>query len=125
MTVSPVGANLLEPLDILPYLHPQLAFQRVLLLEDTTDRLNLLVGELTGPLGGVNLGSAKNFRGPLLPDSVDSSQGNMDWFLIREINPCDSCHTLALYLLVVRIRTNDTHPTVPSDDLAFVAPLFD
>jgi hypothetical protein len=129
-----VASDLLESLDILGNLPPQLTFNYALLVENRCNPSEFLVREFARPLVRINAGLFKNLVGSLRAHAVNVAQGDTDDFVIRNINTDQPGHCFllparnapfllsSLPLLVARIRFADhANHAAPADYLAVFA----
>src|SRR5919201_6183906 len=127
MADAAVRADLLQTLDRLRALTPQIALHLEVRVDEGAELRDLLVGEVAHLLVGrePELGAdAPRARGA---DAEDVRQPDLEPLLTRKVYSCNSRQffSLALSLLVPRVRADDQHLAVPLDHAAAVAHRFD
>ena len=122
MTVATVAVDLYQPLDVAPYLTAEITLHRVLALHDRSQTQQLLISQVLHLNRRFDLRLRENFPSKGTADTVDIRQGKKCLLVVGDLNPCYSCQTplLALPLLMLRVRTNNTQPTMSPDNLAAI-----
>src|SRR5512134_2704499 len=120
-----VGADLLQALDCLRALAPELALDLEVRVDVRPQLRDLLVGQVADLLvaGEAELGA--DLLRARLADAVDVRERHLEALLTGEVHSCDPGQTrllrsLALPLLVPRVRADDQHAAVPLDHAAAV-----
>src|SRR5262245_25343339 len=117
MADAPVRTDLLEPLDRLRALTPQLSLDLEVRVDVPLKLRRLLVGEVLD----LRLGREPEIDADLArgrgADAVDVRQPDLEALLVGEVDSGDTCHggLLALALLVTRVRADDEHAAMGLD----------
>jgi hypothetical protein len=134
-----VAAEVHQALDVHLHFTAQIAFDLVVRLEQLTDLLDVVLGELFGLLRRGDPGALADLERERLPHAVKVGERIRDVLVTRKVDACDTSHVtifsderyepgragLTLALLVTRVLANDAHDALTADDLALVANLFD
>src|SRR5712692_3873310 len=118
-----VAAQVHQPLDVEAHLAAQVALDLVVLLQRLADPVDLVVGQVLGPPGRIDLGQRAHLLRAGVADPVQVRERDLDLFLAGKVDSRDARH-LSLPLLVARIRGADhAYHALAADHLALHADL--
>src|SRR6267143_695910 len=121
-----VAAQVHQALDVQAHLAAEVALDLVVLVEALADAVDLVVGQVLGPLGRIDLGQGTDLPRAGVADPVQVRERDLDLLLAGKVDSGKACHSLSLPLLVARIRGADhAHHALAADHLALHADLPD
>jgi hypothetical protein len=131
-----VAAQVHQALDVHLNFAAKIALDLVVGLEELSDLLDIVLGELLGLLRRRNARALADLERERLAHAVEVGERIPDVLVTRKVDACDTSHVtiisertpaafLALPLLVARVLANDADDALAPDDLALVANLFD
>src|SRR6185503_7636637 len=120
MADAAVRADVAEALDLLLALAAQVTLDLDVRIDVGAELGDLVVGQVANLLVGRQPERGADLVRGRLADAVDVGQPDLEPLLVGEIDSGDACHS-ALPLLVVRVRADDHHATVPADHAAAFA----
>lgn len=91
MPQSAIAADILKPLDVQRELTPQPSLDHVVVLDDPSKLVDLLLGEIVASLFGIDFRSLTNFLGGASPNTVDIGQRYIEMF-VGQIDTCNTSH---------------------------------
>src|SRR5262245_5868334 len=120
-----VAVDLDQPLDVLADFAAEVAFDRVLLVDELADAVHLFVGKVARLRRRIHLRDGNDAARGRAADAVDVAQRDVDALVARDVDSGDACHVflLALPMLVLRDLADDADDAIALDDLALVAAL--
>src|SRR5439155_17942841 len=122
-----IAAEVHQALDVEAHLAAQVAFDLVALFERLADAVDLVFGEVLGPLGGIELRRGTDLLRGGLADPIEVLQRRLDLLLAGKVYACNTRHlriSSALPLLVTGVRRADhAHHALAADHLALHADL--
>src|SRR5439155_16173733 len=122
-----IAAEVHQALDVEAHLAAQVAFDLVALFERLADAVDLVFGEVLGPLGGIELRRGTDLLRGGLADPIEVLQRRLDLLLAGKVYACNTRHlriSSALPLLVAGVRRADhAHHALAADHLALHADL--
>lgn len=134
MAQSAVGAQIHEPLDVRGNISSQISLNLELALEDFPNAQDFGLGKLMRSRFGVDACPGNDVLGRPAADPVDGCQRDSDTLIFRQIDSCNSCHSIppgeapgeepllsALALFVPRVLADNPHNSLAPDDPALVA----
>jgi hypothetical protein len=113
-----------EPLDVHGDFLAEITFDPTLLVDHLTDRTDLFLVQVLHTDFGRDARLLQDDLGAGMTDPVDMGESDIDAFLTRQIDACNSCHgllLLSLSLLVLGIDANDAYDPVSTYDFALRA----
>src|SRR2546430_13872885 len=117
-----VAAQVHQPLDVQAHLAAEVALDLVVLVEALADAVDLVVGQVLGPLGRIDLGEGADLPRAGVADPVEVRERDLDLLLTGKVDSGNSRHSLPLPLLVAWIRGGDhAHHALAADQLAIHA----
>src|SRR5262249_32762898 len=104
-----IAADVLETLDRLRHLPPELALDRIILLDKPGDPADLVFGQLVGPHARIDLGFLQDLPSPELTNPVNVLKRHVDPLGARNVYTGAPLHAgpLSLSRLVPRIGLAD------------------
>ena len=127
VTHTTISAKVDQSLDRELNFATEVAFNRKL-ADLIADLFKISVSEILDLLGKFNAAIRKNFTSARTADAINGSETDFGMLLRRNINTGDTSHlftSLALTLLVTRVRADHAHHAFALNDLALAAHLFD
>jgi hypothetical protein len=133
MTQAAVGSDVNQPFDISRDLAAQVTLNLVGGLDALCQFCHLVVREVFRPFARIDVGGREHLARCDPADSEEVRQGDFDALLFGNIDPHNSRHddspvpgdpALALALLMLGIRANDTDDTLSPDDFTLAANTF-
>src|SRR5215469_13427009 len=92
MTISAIGADFDEPLDVHRNFFAQIAFHHAFRLDYLADAVDLVFTQVLHLLVRINFGLLQNACSARIPDPVDVSERDIRVLVARKIDACNSCH---------------------------------
>src|ERR1700680_4547466 len=96
MTISTIGADFDEPLDVHRNFLAQVAFHHSFGFDHLADTVHLVLAQVLNLLHGFYLGLVENAGGARTADSVDISQRDINVLGARKIDACNAGHIYPL-----------------------------
>ena len=126
MAETAVRPDLDQTADVLGDFAAEIALDAVVFLDESSDRVDLILRDVVGLLHRVDLDRRKHVIGALRPNTMDIAQGEANVLLARDIHTHHSRHIcftsfLALALLVARVCADHAHHALAADDAAVLA----
>ncbi len=103
----------------------EVALDRVAPVDELTQAVDLLFGEVTDARVGVDVRLGQDLLAGRQADPIDVRERHFDALLTWDIDTGDACHRLPLPLLVLGIGADDHHGAMATDDFAVVAACLD
>src|SRR5262249_6122624 len=129
MAKAAIALDILEPGDVLLHLAAQGPFDRVFLVEDAVQPVDVVVAQVLGLAVRIDPGLLAQPQGQRRPDAVEVAQRNVRRLFVGGIDTLNTGHgpklLLALALLVTWIGANHVQPTASPDQLAILANALD
>src|SRR5689334_6514054 len=116
-----IAADLHQSLDVHRDLLAEIALDAADLFDHPADLAHIVFGEILHPDVGTHARGAEDVVRSLPADAVDVGESDLDTLGARQIDACDTSHTLSLPLLVLGVRADHPHHPAAADDLALVA----
>src|SRR5438128_2913028 len=124
MAQAAVAAQVHQALDVQAHLAAEVTLDLVALLETLADPVDLVVGQVLGPPGRIDLGQGADLPRAGVADPVQVRERDLDLLLTGKVDSGNSRHSLPLPLLVAWIRGADhAHHALAADHLALHANL--
>src|SRR5690606_12059710 len=125
-----VAADFHEPLDVHGHFPAQVAFHLHVLLDAVAQPAHFVFRQVAHAGIRADAGFRQDALAGRFSDAVNVGQADFHPFFAGKVNTSNACHLRqpppsALFLLVLRIFTNDHHVALAADDLAFFADRFD
>ena len=98
MAEAAVTTDVPQAADVLLHLPAQGAFDGVLPVEDTGQPADVVVGEFLGAALRVDVSLFTQAQRQRRTDTVDIAQGNVRWFIVRDVDTQDTRHDSVLLL---------------------------
>ena len=132
VTNAAIAFDALQALEVHADFAAQVAFDDILTVLNGMNNLGkLLLGQVLGPNGRVNIRPGQDVFRVARADAVDITQRDIDTLVRRNFYTNDTCHKsglelfLALALLVTRVGANHTNNAFALNNFAILAKLFD
>src|SRR5689334_22793599 len=109
VTHPPIGADLDQALDVERNLPPQVALDLVATIDELTQAVDLLLGEVPDARVRVHVGLREDLLRGRQADPEDVGEGDLDPLLAGDVDAGNACHRLPLPLLVLRVGADDHH----------------
>ena len=97
MTQTTIRADFRQALDIQRHLAAQIAFHRVLLLDEIAQHIHFGFGQIFDPRVGIDTGLSQNLLAGRQADAVNIRQTDFHPLIARQVNACYTCHILSLH----------------------------
>src|SRR5712692_4356101 len=120
-----VAADLLEPLDVQCHFATQIALDGEAAIDDLADLRHLRLGEVAATYRPVDARLLEHLARGRRTDTEDVAERNVNALLARDVDAGDTCHDLALPLLVLRLGADHTDRALTADDPTLIAALPD
>src|SRR6185437_10678967 len=92
MTVSTIGTDFDQSLDVHRNIFAEIAFDVAFVLDDLTDTVHFVFAKILNLLVAIDIGARQNSLRARIPDAVNVSQRNHRVLVARKINTCNACH---------------------------------
>ena len=122
---APIGADVHQSLDVHRHLGAQRAFHAVVLLDRLAETIDVRIIEILDAEVGADAGALDDAARELTADPENVRESDLDLLVAREIDSCNSRHSLTLPLLVLGIAlANDSGHAVALDHFAVLTDRF-
>ena len=135
MSKAAVATNLHQTANVAVHFSSKISLYLEIFIQNFADSTDFDFGKVFHLRAGINPGLFHQFVDVVLADAVKDRQCVEHRFVAREVDTCNSCHALnlfltfvanlALALLVLRHLANHPNNSVALDDFALIANFFD
>jgi hypothetical protein len=92
MTNASVATDILQPCNVLAPLTPQLAFNGIILVQQSGKPRKFILAKISGSCLRINARFMAKFAGYLLANTKKVLQGYDRWFIVRDVNTHQTRH---------------------------------
>jgi len=126
---SAIALDTLQTLEVHADFAAEIAFDDIFAVLDGVNNLReLLLGQVLGANGGIDIGLGEDIARVAGPDAVDIAQRDVNALVRGNFDADDTCHKsgvlLTLALFVAGVGADNTNNAFATDDLAVFAKLF-